>query len=1001
MLNLENPQQVQINALDPHTWFLPYADPKQPIPEYPNSSSRVLSLNGTWQFRFFDSPLRVPKNPTDCFTVDQNETIQVPGCWELSGYDKPQYLNFFYPFPVDPPHIPKENPTGVYQREFTMPEDWLEKDIHLTFLGVSSAYEVYLDGKFIGASRGSHLSAEFDLTPYVDQSQSHRLTVVVYKWSAGAYLEDQDMWRLHGIFRDVYLTARPKLHLEDIQIDAGFNSINDTGHLAVHLISSSDRDLPIKLSLFAPNGELIVEDLTESNDDLAYSIDRVRSWSAEIPNLYRLIVETLDSNGETTEVAGFHIGFRTVEIRDHQLWLNGKSIKLKGVDRHEFDPDSGWMVSSERMEEDVRLMKQYNINTVRNSHYINHPYWYQLCDRYGIYLVDEADLETHGFAPLGNWNKLSESEDWQAAYLDRARRMVSANRNHPSIIIWSLGNESGYGANHDAMAAWVRSTDPTRPIHYEGAGKAPIVDLVSTMYPTIEALIAAGENTEDDPRPYFMCEYAHAMGNGPGSLKEYWETIDKYPRLIGGCVWDWVDQGLRAKDAEKEVDFLYGGDFGDNPNDGNFCINGLVNPDREPHPGLINYKYWIQPIAVSEVDLENGTLIVHNRYNFLDLTHLAAIYRLKADGKEIYTGTLLLPSIPASSTRCVVLPETLPDISADKEVWLEIEFNLAEPTLWAEQDHVIARSQHCLQQRSEKTPKSENRSTGSFKVDVSNPEKFLIESENQTFLVDRASGWITSWQIDNVEILKSPLKLNLWRAPTDNDVQIAKEWQLDGLDRSMARLSDLIMENEGGQIVIRAKGTLGAIGYRPHSRYQISYHFLPSGKLRIKLDYEPLNLMTRLPRLGFITQLNHPYEKVQWFGRGPHESYPDIRESAFVDLYSLPTHDLFHPYIRPQENGNRSEVRWVTFSGKSQPTISIIGHPLINFNAQYCSLDNLTEAEHLSELIWEETPYFYIDFAQTGLGSNACGPDTLKEYRLLTGTKDFSFSLLGSFNKEL
>ncbi len=699
-------------------------------------------------------------------------------------------------------------------------------------------------------------------------------------------------------------------------------------------------------------------------------------------------------------MAGFYLGFRTVEIKNRQLWLNGKSIKLKGVDRHEFDPDGGWTVSPERMEEDIRLMKQHNINTVRNSHYINHPYWYQLCDRYGIYLIDEADLETHGFAPLGDWSELSGSEDWRPAYLDRAQRMVSANRNHPSIIIWSLGNESGYGSNHDAMAAWIRSNDPTRPIHYEGAGDAPVVDLVSTMYPTIDELITAGENADDDPRPYFMCEYAHAMGNGPGSLKEYWETIYQYPRLIGGCIWDWVDQGLRAKEYTHEGDFLYGGDFGDRPNDGNFCINGLVNPDRQPHPGLTEVKYWIQPVTLTDVDLEKSTLTISNRHDFLDLDHLKARYAVKADGKVISSGALPLPNIPPSTSRTITIPAFDVDSDSDEEVWLEVIFTLAENTDWGDKGHIVARSQLCLQEQGEKHHKPDLQGSNPFHLRSSGPDQYHLASDSQSFIIDRASGWIISWQVDGVEILKSPLKLNIWRAPTDNDVHIAKEWELDGLDRTIASLNEISMGEKDDQILINVKGTLGAAGFRPHSRYQIEYFFSPAGDLEIKLHFEPLNLMTRLPRLRFQTQLNNSYETVTWFGRGPQESYPDMKYSAFIDRYHLPIRDLFHSFIRPQENGNRSEVRWVCFAGRDLPSFSIFGLPLLNFNAQYCSLENLTQANHVSDLVWEDTPYLYIDYAQTGLGSNACGPDTLKEYRLQPEKFVFSFLLSNKIMSE-
>lgn len=693
MLNLENPQSIRINTLRPHAWFLPFSDPTSPIPDFPNNSDRVKTLNGKWDFRFFDSPIALPNDIGQLFNQDKPTQIEVPGCWEMAGYDKPQYLNFKYPFPVDPPHVPNNNPTGVYRREFSLPSDWSNHSVILTFLGVSSAYEVYLDGDFIGASKGSHLTSEFDLTPFISNEKAYTLTVVVYKWCDGAYLEDQDIWRLHGIFRDVYLTARPHHHIQDVKIKSNYDILSKSGGLEIRFSANNKQHLPLRVTLISPeHGELFSKRIT-SHELLTENVTDVLPWSAEAPSLYKVLVEALNDQGQTTEVAGFHVGFKSIEIKEQQLMLNGRPITLKGVNRHEFDPDTGWTVSPQMMEKDVILMKQSNINTVRNSHYINHPYWYQLCDRYGLYVIDEADLETHGFHLIGNWSQLSGTAEWESAFLDRAERMVECNRNHPSIIVWSLGNESGYGNNHDAMAAWIRKTDPSRPIHYEGAGDAPVVDLVSVMYPTIDSVKAAGENKAEDPRPYFMCEYAHAMGNGPGSLREYWELIYSYPRLIGGCVWDWVDQGIRSRNADGKYTFLYGGDFGDIPNDGNFCINGLVNPDREPHPGLYEYQYWIQPIAVKDIDLSAGQITLQNRYDLLNLDHLEGHYTIKAEGEVLATGSLALDGIDAGSSKTLILPDLKKHLKTDRETWLELTFTLKKDTPWAKTGHVIARTQ--------------------------------------------------------------------------------------------------------------------------------------------------------------------------------------------------------------------------------------------------------------------------------------------------------------------
>jgi len=1000
MLNLENPKEIQINTLPSHAWFIPFEDPNQPMPEFPNGSSRLMSLNGQWQFQFFDSPANLPVNPAASFIDPQKSTnIEVPGCWERAGFDHPQYLNMMYPFPVDPPHIPKINPTGVYQRTLDIPEEWTQKAILLTFLGVSSAFEVFLNGKFVGASKGSHLSSEFLLSPYLSQDKENILTVIVYKWCDGAYLEDQDMWRLHGIFRDVYLTARPSTYLQDIDIRTDYDSVTTQGSLELSFTSNNNLTLPLKISLSDPQGHLIFIQQTKSQDGLKTLFNDILPWTAETPHLYRLLIETLDGKGHTTEVAGFNIGFRRIVIIDQQLLVNDHPILLKGVNRHEFDPESGWTISLDRMEQDAILMKKHNINTVRTSHYPNHPYWYLMCDRLGLYVIDEADLETHGFQLTGNWSELANAPEWTAAFLDRAQRMVEQNKNHPSIIIWSLGNESGYGQNHDRMSEWIRKRDPSRPIHYEGAGTASLVDIVSVMYPSIKTLQRAGENTESDPRPFLMCEYAHAMGNSPGSLREYWELINHYPRLIGGCLWDWVDQGLSHVGSQGQTTFLYGGDFGDNPNDGNFCINGLVNPDRKPHPALFELKYWLQPVVLQDIDRNNGLITLKNNYSFLDLGHLDGKFRIKIEGNVVAQGMLDLSGCNPGSQKDLIISEITGPFSPGKEVWLELLFTLKNAQDWAVSGHEIAHLQSCLQEAQIIPLDQENRSPDTFEISNPYPPNLLhIADATQAFTFNKITGWMESWQVKGQEVLLEPLTINIWRAPTDNDVRIAEEWRLDGLDRTFFNCQDFAVSNVDQDIIqVHVAGSLSADGHKPHSAVSLFYQFLPTGVLKIQLDFEPLNLLTQLPRLGFKTRLNQAFSQATWYGRGPHESYADRKDAAFVDVYKSDFPNLFHPYIKPQENGNRTDVRWLKITGENIPAIKCQGSPLFNFSIHHCSLKNLTEAMHTDEITWQANPYLYLDFAQTGLGSNACGPDSLAQYRLDPKPYQFSIRLSPEF----
>lgn len=995
MINIENPDQFQVNALPNHTWFIPYQDPAAPPPQELSDSDRIMLLNGNWRFAFFTSHKLLPENVFEIFSdISKTDTVLVPGCWELAGYDRPQYVNVIYPFPVDPPHIPDKNPTGVYQKQFTIPDTWQDQAIIITFLGVSSAYDLYLNDIYVGGVKGSHLTSEFDLSPFIKIGETNTLTVVVYKWCDGAYLEDQDMWRLHGIFRDVYLTARPLSYLQDIIIQSDYQTDMSSGSLEVVFQTNDQSQLSLKISLFDPIGEPVLSSLITSSKVFRKKLSDCLAWTAETPNLYTLQIETLDADQTTREVICCQIGFRNIQIVEGQLLLNGSPITIKGVNRHEFDPDTGWTITRKRMLEDILLMKRHNINAVRNSHYINHPYWYALCDHFGLYVIDEADLETHGFQLIGDWSALSDDPTWKNAYLDRAKRMVLRNRNHPSIIFWSLGNESGFGQNHQSMAEWIRKTDPSRPIHYEGGGTAEILDVVSVMYPSVKELQSAGENKAGDTRPFFMCEYAHAMGNSPGNLREYWQLIYKFPRLIGGCVWDWVDQGLRHHLPDGQTTFYYGGDYGDIPNDGNFCINGLVNPDRLPHPGLYELQYWIQPVRIMNLDLRNNLLTVINRYDFLNLNHLIGTITIKTEGDTLHQRKVTFDHSIQHRELTITIPELAGSFTEDKETWLEISFSLRDKTDWADAGHIVAKDQ-VLIKSIDKPAALLKKQNGQANWQLSKEGHFLkLENRNQAYKFNPVTGWIESLHIAGKQVFFDSLMLNFWRAPIDNDVNIAKEWRLDGLDRLSFYRKEVTIHSEiQDRFSIKVKGIIAADGHKPRAACTCDYIFHPWGAIEINLLFEPLQWHTRLPRLGFKTRLHRDYVSATWFGRGPHESYIDRKDSAFVDRYTASTTDLFHHYLMPQENGNRTDVRWVQFEGRGLPGIMIQGQPLLNFSVHHCSLDNLTLAQHSNEIVWEPDPYLYIDLAQTGLGSNACGPDTLPKYRLKPQSHHFCFLL--------
>ncbi len=600
MHDWENPHLLQREREPARATCVPFADAETALTGERGASSCFKLLDGNWRFHYATSPTGVPRGfEQESYAVEGWDMLPVPSNWQMHGYGKPNYTNVAYPYPVDPPRVPQENPVGCYRRDFTIPAAWHDGQVFLVFEGVDSAFYVWVNGWQVGYSQGAHLPSEFNITPYVRPGEN-TLAVQVLQWSDGSYLEDQDMWRMSGIFRDVYLVSTPNLHLRDVRIRTALDAQYVDATLQVSmtvknyakgaaagcsiqasLLDSADHTLlsrDISVGAIEAEGELCV--------DFAAPVSAPRLWNAETPHLYTLLLSLATPDGCVREVQRWPVGFRQVEMKKQRVLINGVPITIKGVNRHDTHPDLGHTVPLETMLRDIALMKQHNINAVRTSHYPNDPRWLDLCDEYGLYVIDEADLETHGMIEL---SRLSSDPAWEAAYLDRAERLVERDKNHPSVIMWSLGNESGYGQNHVKMAEWIHAADPTRLVHYEGAtgwaNPAQLipngcVDVVSVMYPTVETLIAEGERT-DDPRPYFMCEYAHAMGNGPGNLKEYWEAIYRYDRLLGGCIWEWVDHGIRRQAADGEEWFAYGGDFDDQPNDGNFCIDGLNFPD--PH----------------------------------------------------------------------------------------------------------------------------------------------------------------------------------------------------------------------------------------------------------------------------------------------------------------------------------------------------------------------------------------------------------------------------------
>ncbi len=917
------------------------------------------SLDGDWRFRLVPTVA----DGTEGFQAPEFDdtdwaTLPVPAHWQLHGYGKPAYTNVQYPFPVDPPYVPDDNPTGEYRRTFQLPESWPGGDAVLRFEGVDSCFAVWCNGVELGNSKGSRLPIEFGVGELLRPGENV-IAVRVHQWSAGSYLEDQDMWWLSGIFRSVSLLARPADGLADFFVHADYDHETGAGRLRVETSAPALLSIP----------ELGVTDVpADELREFAY----VEPWSAESPRLYDAELAT---PGEKVRL---RIGFRTVETTDGQLTVNGRAILLRGVNRHEWHPDHGRAVPVEAMREDLLLMKRHNINAVRTSHYPPHPDFLALCDELGLWVIDECDLETHGFMLVGWAGNPSADPTWRPAMLDRMRRMVERDKNHPSVIIWSLGNESGTGDNLAAMADWAHDRDPSRPIHYEGDYDSPYVDVYSRMYATHAEVAAIGLGQEPvtaNPRydahrrglPFILCEYAHAMGTGPGGLREYQELFERYPRNQGGFVWEWIDHGIRQQAQDGTEFFAYGGDFGEVVHDGNFVADGLLFPDRQPSPGLVEFQKIIAPVRITP-DPESGTVRVENGYDFVDTSHLAFTWSLATEGVEVESGSLDVAAVPAGASATIALPRLA---SVKGESWLTVRAVLAADAPWAPSGHEIAWGQARVD-----TDVVDTAPTAESIVEVRDG---LIAVGPGTF--DPRSGVLREFAGIGVE---GPV-LDVWRAPTDNDIAVhgewsaATEWRRIGLDRLTHRV--ITIEPGERELLVRtrvaaATTNLGLL---------VDYRWSAQGDaLRLRVDTTPDGpWWCPLPRIGVRLGVPGRFDNVEWFGRGPGEAYPDMRDAARVGRFTSTVDDLQTPYVFPQENGNRTEVRWARLTASDGTGIRIDGHPHVELTARRWTSADLDAAKHTNELRAGELVWLNLDIAQQGLGSASCGPGVLPQYRLL------------------
>ena len=1019
----EDPQVIQRNKLKPHATLIPYDSIKDAITCDKENSSRFKSLNGNWRFNWVEKPNDRPlKFQNDDFDVSNWDFIKVPSSWQLMGYGQPIYTNIKHPFLYpNPPTPPKNNnPVGSYKRTFNLPLSWSKSRTIIHFDGVKSAFFLWVNGNKVGYSQGSMTPAEFDITEYL-KTGKNSLSVQVFRWSDASFIEDQDFWRLSGIYRDVYLMNIPDTHIRHFKVNASLTRNLKTGNLSVtsHLNNYSVKekevllevkclDIDSKEILASFSKDLFIPSLKEITVDSSVQISNINPWSAEVPNLYLLILSLTDKLTNSTEFVSSKIGFRNIEIKYGQMLINNEPIIIKGVNRHEHDPIMGRTVSEDLMIKDIKIMKKFNINAVRTSHYPNHPRWYELCNEYGIYVMDEANIESHYF-----WSKFTKDPKWENAFLDRAKRMVYRDINHPSIIIWSLGNEAGYGPNHDIMANWIRKYDDSRLIHYEGRepGYTPLpnhFDIISNMYPSVDLMKKLHD--ENPNRPIILCEYSHAMGNSNGNLFKYWDNIYAYPRMQGGYVWDWVDQGI-LKQRDNQDFYAYGGDFGESIHDSNFCINGLIGPDRKPHPALHELKYQMQNIKVHFSKNKLNQIKLENRFFFKNLEDIKGNGVLYENGKAILEFSLDLYNIGPGEYKYMDIPINKSLIkNRFNEYYINFYFKLKSKTKWAKRNHLIASDQYIIQEKRINTNINQNISSKIVGIDLKEPPEFseinfernndgiIISASNVKYQFNFDQGQLLKVYLDDTEFISSPFVHNIWRAPTDNDrggsyqKSFYSHWKKAGYDdlkRSVESVNYKKVDDNSVEVSVSEKYS------NNKSTIQVLINYLVSkdGLLKINVETDINPILPVIPKIGLTTQIPSTFSTVDWYGRGPQESYSDRKLGAFIGLYSENVDNLYFPYIKPQENGNRSDTRWMLISDSNNKGILIEAEEYFNFSAHRYSLENLSKSKHTVDLKNSNYINLNIDHKMMGLGGDdSWNPRTHDEFLIKPGLYKFSYN---------
>lgn len=1058
----ENLSVLEINREPARAEFIPFATEPQALNGERERSPYFISLNGNWKFNWVATP---EERPVDFYKNDFNDkkwaVIPVPANWEMQGYGTPIYVSAGYPFRIDPPKVTSEpkvdytsykerNPVGSYRHQFDLPHSWENRRTFIRFAGVQSAFYLWINGQKVGYSQGSMEPSEFDITQYVVKGKN-RLAVEVYRWCDGSYLEDQDMWRTSGIHREVFLYSTSDVRISNFAVRTILDNNYENAHLQIkpELRSYNNNELEgwsLSAQLYdGNNNPILAQPLTQDavpvlnaaykasvlNDRtpqrgpakfawMETEISNPAKWTAETPNLYTLTLSLINDKDQVVETVQCKVGFRSIEIKNGQFLINGKPIRLRGVNRHEHDPETGRTISKERMIQDIKLMKQANINAIRTSHYPNTPLWYELCDRYGLYVMDEADIEEHGLR-----GQLASDPSWHAAFMDRAVRIAERDKNHPSIICWSMGNESGYGPNFAAISAWLKDFDPTRPIHYEGAQGTPTdpstVDMISRFYPRVQEEylnpnIPEGEDKERaenarwerllniaqnpvDNRPVLTSEYAHAMGNAMGNFDEYWKEIYSNPRMLGGFIWDWVDQGIlvnstlkvkneKFKDVKTDKPIIaYGGDFGDKPNLKAFCFNGVVFSDRSLTPKYYEVKKVYQPVLVEEGNMSPGstTVFITNRHHFDNLNGYEGKWYLITDGDTVQSGILSdLNILPGAKKEIVVPTKNIKNPKPGAEYYLRISFCLSKNELWASKGHEIAFEQL-------KVDVSEGKSL----TDKTNDRPVSVQKENDRIIVsgkgfratiDIQEGSMASLEYGGKEMIVSAPIFQGYRAPVDNDKGfgnwLAKDWNNEGLNNLERQVDSCYVTKETPtSVTIRTVArSLAKNGYFLH---RTTWIIQGDGSVKVDNTFEPAGDLPELPRLGIVMSLNKDLEYLKWHGHGPYENYSDRKTSCPIGTYESTVTEQYIPYPHPQETGNKEGIRTIKLTDRSGSGIAITClSERMSGSALHFTANDLAEATHSYQLIPREEVVLSLDAIMLGLGNSSCGPGVLKKYAI-------------------